>query len=55
MSQTVRFETFLEGQWWYIDRHLTLKGTRASADALYLDCIKQGVCFPPFQLQSYGF
>ena len=37
------FLEVLEGQWWYIDRHLTLKGTRASADALYLDCIKQGV------------
>ena len=33
----------LDGQWWNIDRHLTLQGTRASADALYLDCIKQGV------------
>ena len=37
------FLEVLDGQWWYIDRHLTLKGTRASADALYLDCIKQGV------------
>ena len=37
------FYEVLDGQWWYIDRHLTLKGTKASADALYLDCIKQGV------------
>ena len=37
------FYEVLDGQWWYIDRHLTLKGTRASADALYMDCIKQGV------------
>ena len=37
------FLEVLEGQWWNIDRHLTLAGTRASADALYLDCIKQGV------------
>ncbi len=37
------FYEVLDGQWWYIDRHLTLAGTRASADALYLDCIKQGV------------
>ena len=37
------FYEVLDGQWWYIDRHLTLKGTRASADALYIDCIKQGV------------
>ena len=36
------FYEVLDGQWWYIDRHLTLAGTRASADALYLDCIKQG-------------
>ena len=37
------FFEVLDGQWWYIDRHLTLAGTRASADALYMDCIKQGV------------
>ena len=37
------FYEVLDGQWWYIDRHLTLKGTRASADALFMDCIKQGV------------
>lgn len=37
------FFEVLDGQWWYIDRNLTLEGTRASADALYLDCIKQGV------------
>ena len=33
----------LDGQWWAIDRKLTLEGTRASADALMIDCIKQGV------------
>ena len=37
------FYEVLDGQWWYIDRHLTLEGTRASADALFMDCIKQGV------------
>ena len=37
------FYEVLDGQWWYIDRHLTLAGTKASADALYMDCIKQGV------------
>ena len=37
------FYEVLDGQWWYIDRHLTLAGSRASADALYMDCIKQGV------------
>ena len=34
------FYEVLDGMWWNIDRHLTLDGTRASADALYLDCIK---------------
>ncbi len=37
------FYEVLDGQWWYIDRHLTLQGTHASAAALYMDCIKQGV------------
>jgi len=37
------FFEVLDGQWWYIDRNLTLAGTKASADALYIDCIKQGV------------
>ena len=37
------FYEVLDGQWWYIDRHLTLAGTRASAQALMIDCIKQGV------------
>ena len=37
------FFEVLDGQWWYIDRHLTLAGTRASAEALMIDCIKQGV------------
>ena len=37
------FYEVLDGQWWNIDRRLTLQGTRASADALYQDCIKQGV------------
>ena len=33
----------LDGQWWYIDRHLTLDGTRACAYATVLDCIRDGV------------
>ena len=41
-SPTNFFEV-LDGQWWYIDRNLTLPLTKASADALYIDCIKQGV------------
>ena len=37
------FLEILEGMWWNIDRHLTLDGTRASAYATALDCIRDGV------------
>ena len=37
------FFEVLDGMWWAMDRKLTLAGTKASADALYIDCIKQGV------------
>lgn len=37
------FLEVLEGMWWNIDRHLTLDGTRASAYATILDCIRDGV------------
>ena len=37
------FYEVLDGQWWAIDRKLTMGGTRASANALLIDCIKQGV------------
>ena len=37
------FLEVLEGMWWNIDRHLTLDGTRASAYATVLDCIRDGV------------
>ena len=37
------FLEILEGMWWNIDRHLTLDGTRASAYATVLDCIRDGV------------
>lgn len=37
------FFEVLDGQWWYIDRHLTLDGTRACAYATVLDCIRDGV------------
>ena len=33
----------LEQQWWNIDRHLSLDGTRASAYATILDSIRNGV------------
>ena len=37
------FYEVLDGQWWAIDRKLMMGGTRASANALFIDCIKQGV------------
>ena len=42
-NNPTNFLEVLEGTWWAIDRKLTLGGTKASADALYIDCIKQGV------------
>ena len=33
----------LDGQWWYIDRHLTPDGTWACAYATVLDCIRDSV------------
>ena len=37
------FLEILEGTWWNIDRHLTLDGTKASAYATILECIRDGV------------
>ena len=37
------FYQVLDGMWWNIDRHLDLEGTRASACATILECIKNGV------------
>ena len=37
------FYQVLNGMWWNIDRHLDLEGTRASAYATIIDCIKNGV------------
>ena len=48
------FYEVLDGTWWAIDRHLTLEGTRASANALYMDCIKQGVTTIFDHHASYG-
>ena len=42
-NNPTNFYEVLDGTWWAIDRKLTREGTKASADALYLDCIKQGV------------
>lgn len=37
------FLDILDGQWWTIDRHLTLEQTYLSAMATYIDSIKNGV------------
>lgn len=37
------FLQVLEGQWWTIDRNLTLEDTRMSAEATLIDCIENGV------------
>ena len=37
------FLDILDGQWWTIDRHLTLEQTKLSAYATYIDSIKNGV------------
>ncbi len=42
-NNPTNFLEILEGMWWNIDRHLTLDGTRASAYATVLDCIRDGV------------
>ena len=48
------FREILDGQWWKIDRHLTLDGTRASAWATVLDCIRNGVTTIFDHHASYG-
>lgn len=42
-NNPTNFLEILEGTWWNIDRHLSLDGTRASAYATVLDCIRDGV------------
>ncbi len=42
-NNPTNFFEVLDGTWWNIDRHLTLDGTRASAYATILDCIRDGV------------
>lgn len=37
------FYEVLDGMWWNLDRKLNLEGTRASAYATYIECIKNGV------------
>ena len=42
-NNPTNFFEVLDGTWWNIDRHLTLDGTKASAYATILDCIRDGV------------
>lgn len=53
-NNPTNFYEVLDGTWWAIDRRLTLSGTRASANALYMDCIKQGVTTIFDHHASYG-
>ena len=48
------FLEVLDGQWWYIDRNLDLEATKASAQALVIDSIKQGVTTVFDHHASYG-
>ncbi len=42
-NNPTNFFEVLDGMWWNIDRHLTIDGTKASAYATILDCIRDGV------------
>ncbi len=42
-NNPTNFLEVLEGMWWNIDRHLDLDGTKASAYATVLECIRNGV------------
>ncbi len=48
------FLEILDQLWWTIDRHLTLKDTRLSADATFIDCIENGVTSIIDHHASYG-
>ena len=53
-NNPTNFNEALDGTWWAIDRHLMMDGTRASAAALYMDSIKQGVTTIFDHHASYG-
>ena len=53
-NNPTNFYEVLDGTWWAIDRHLMMEGTRASATALYMDSIKQGVTTIFDHHASYG-
>ena len=42
-NNPTNFFEVLDGTWWAIDRHLDMEATKASAQALVIDSIKQGV------------
>lgn len=42
-APTRNFDEILENLWWKVDKNLTLEGTKYSAYATYIDCIKNGV------------
>ena len=48
------FNDILEGQWWKLDRLLTLEDDRYSAYATYLNCIRSGVTTVFDHHASYG-
>lgn len=48
------FDDILEGQWWRMDRAMTLEDTRLSALATYVDCIRNGVTTVFDHHASYG-
>ncbi|SJZ59863.1 putative selenium metabolism protein SsnA [Cetobacterium ceti] len=43
IAPTRNFDEILENLWWKVDKNLTLEGTKYSAYATYIDCIKNGV------------
>lgn len=53
-NNPTNFLEVLDGTWWNIDRHLDLDGTRASAYATVLDCIRDGVTTIFDHHASYG-
>lgn len=53
-NNPTNFYEVLDGTWWAIDRKLMMDGTRASATALYMDSIKQGVTTIFDHHASYG-
>jgi putative selenium metabolism protein SsnA len=53
-NNPTNFYEVLDGTWWAIDRKLMMDGTIASANALYMDSIKQGVTTLFDHHASYG-